>query len=54
MTAPKNDRMWLRATPELKTAFIAKAERNGRSPSDVLRELISAWLDGRVIIQPHE
>ena len=49
-----NDRLWVRAAPEVKRAFIAKAERNGRSASDVLRELITAWIDGRVVIQPHE
>lgn len=50
----KNDRLWARASPEMKAAFIAKAERNGRSPSDVLRELAQAWLDGRVVVMPHE
>ena len=49
-----NDRIWVRADPETKRNFFAKAERNGRTPSDVLRELIAAWIDGRVVIHPHE
>lgn len=53
MDTPKNDRLWVRASP-WKAAFITKAERNGRTASDVLRELAIAWLDGRVTIQPHE
>ena len=54
MGTSTNDRIWLRASPEMKREFVAKAERNGRSPSDVLRELITAWIDGRIVIQPHE
>ena len=50
----KNTRLWFRAPPEMKREFIAKAERNGRTASDVLRELAIAWMDGRVVIQPHE
>ena len=47
-------RIWVRVDPEMKHRFFAKAERNGRTPSDVLRELIAAWIDGRVVVQPHE
>ena len=49
-----DDRIWVRVDPETKRRLFSKAERNGRTPSDVLRELITAWIDGRTIIQPHD
>ena len=54
MAEPKTEPLYVRASAELKAAFMAKAERNGRSISDVLRELVTAWTDGRVTIHPHE
>ena len=50
----KNELIWVRVSSDAKSAFIAKAERNGRTASDVLRELTLAWIDGRVTIAPHE
>lgn len=54
MSHPKTEMLFTRASPEVKRAFVLKAERNGRTTSDVLRELVTAWVDGRVVIQPHE
>lgn len=50
----KNEVIYVRASPEVKRAFEARAERNGRSISDVLRELVAAWGEGRVTIEPHQ
>lgn len=44
--------MTLRVTQRVRTAFNRKAERYGK-PSDVLRELIEAFLDDRLVIQPN-
>ena len=54
MTTPQNERLWFRVNPEVKRAFMEKAERNGRCASDVLREFFIAWVEGRVTIHPHE
>ena len=54
MPAPKSfdTHMTLRVTQRVRTAFNRKAERYGK-PSDVLRELIEAFLDDRLVIQPN-
>ena len=44
--------MTFRVTHRVRTAFNRKAERYGK-PSDVLRELIEAFLDDRLVIQPN-
>ena len=44
--------MTLRVASRVRTAFNRKAERYGK-PSDVLRELIEAFLDDRLVIQPN-
>lgn len=44
--------MTLRVTHRVRTAFNRKAERYGK-PADVLRELIEAFLDDRLVIQPN-
>lgn len=54
MAKPKPDTLYIRLTTEAKRAFEARAERNGRSVSDVARELITAWCEGRVTVHPHE
>lgn len=54
MAEPKTEPLYIRVPIDLKQAFMAKAERNGRSTSDVLRELVTAWCEGRAIIHPHE
>lgn len=53
MSDPKKEVIFVRTSPEVKHAFAARAERNGRSVSDVLRELVAAWSEGRVTIHPH-
>jgi len=54
MPAPKpfDTHMTLRVNQRVRTAFNRKAERYGK-PSDVLRELIEAFLDDRLVIQPN-
>jgi len=43
--------MCLRLKPKAKTAFMRKASRYGGA-SEVLRELVEAFLDDRLSIQP--
>ena len=46
-------RLATRVTPRMQSAFQRKARRHGR-PSDVLRELVSAFIEGRLnVIPPH-
>ena len=54
MQTPKtlNCYMTLRVTQRVRTAFHRKAERFGKS-SDVMRELIEAFLDDRLVIKPN-
>jgi hypothetical protein len=54
MATPKNLSafMTVRVNVKVRTAFHRKAERFGK-PSDVLRELIEAFLDDRLVIQPN-
>lgn len=54
MSDPKTEAIFVRTSPEVKRAFAARAARNGRSISDVLRELVTAWGEGRVTVNPHE
>lgn len=54
MPRTKNDVLFVRVSEETKAAFTGRCERNGRSASDVLRELVNAWSEGRVTIQPHK
>jgi hypothetical protein len=44
--------MTLRVSRRVRTAFNRKAERYGK-PADVLRELIDAFIDDRLVIQPN-
>lgn len=46
--------IYVRTSPEVKRAFVSRAYRNGRKSSDVIRELVIAWTEGRVTITPHE
>lgn len=50
----KDDVIYVRTSPKVKATFSARAERNGRTVSDVLRELVQAWGEGRVTIHPHQ
>lgn len=47
----KNDTLVLRLTATLKKRFTTKAERHGR-PTDVLRELMTAFVEDRYVIHP--
>lgn len=54
MPTPKslNTHMTLRVSQRVRTSFNRKAERFGK-PSEVLRELIDAFIDDRLVIQPN-
>lgn len=54
MSIPKtlNTHMTLRVNQRVRTAFHRKAEKIGR-PSDVMRELIEAFIDDRLVIKPN-
>jgi hypothetical protein len=52
----KSDAIYVRVTPETKQAFNEEAAKfEPLSPSDVLRELVIGFIEGRVtIIPPHD
>jgi plasmid stability protein len=54
MDDSKTEVIFVRCLPDVKQSFAARAKRNGRSVSDVLRELVTAWGEGRVTITPHK
>lgn len=51
MSKPKSAFMTVRVTDKTRTKFHAKASKIG-TPSDVLRELIDAFVEDRVKLQP--
>ena len=51
MPKPKSAVIYMRVTPEMKKAFTKKAEAYG-TVSDVLYELVLAYIDGRVNVTP--
>lgn len=53
MTEPKtkSDAIYVRVTPETKQKFTEAAEPFG-TPSEVIRELILAFIEGRLTIAP--
>lgn len=51
MKQPRSEALYLRVTPDTKQRFVEKASRYG-TPSDVLRELIMAFVEGRVTLHP--
>ena len=48
---PKSYALYVRVTPDVKRKFNEAASRYG-TPSDVLRELVLALIDGRVTVTP--
>ena len=48
----KNDTIQVRVTPSVKSAFHAMSSRYGMHPSEVLRELVEGFLEGRVKLAP--
>jgi hypothetical protein len=50
-TSPKSKFLSVRLTPSDHRAFFKKAERYGK-PSDLLREIVDAFLDDRLILKP--
>ena len=51
MTKPKTATLYLRVRTDTKQAFAAKAEVHS-TVSDVLRELVLAYVEGRVTVTP--
>ena len=51
MAKPKSAVLYMRVTPELKQAFTKKAKPYGTA-SEVLRELVLAYIDGRLTVSP--
>ena len=49
---PKTDTLLVRVTPSTKRQFNEAAERFGMLPSEVLRELVTGFLEGRVKVSP--
>ena len=49
---PKSDALYVRVTPETKKRFAEVAARYQETPSDVLRELVLGFIEGRVTILP--
>jgi len=50
-TPSKSAVIYLRVTPDVKKAFDKRAESYGK-PSEALRELVLAYIDGRVVVTP--
>lgn len=51
---PKSEALYARVTPETKQRFAEVAARFGLTPSDVLRELVVGFIEGRVTVMPPE
>lgn len=49
---PKSEAIYLRVTPETKKRFAEVAARFGFIPSEALRELVSAFIEGRLTVAP--
>ena len=51
---PKQDALYVRVTPEVKAQFAEATKRLGEpwTPSDVLRELVRAFIENRVTVLP--
>lgn len=50
---PKTDALYVRVAPETKKRFAEVAARFG-TPSEVLRELVIGFIEGRVTVMPPE
>ena len=51
-TNPKSQALYARVTVETKMRFAEVAARFDLSPSDVLRELVIGFIEGRVTVTP--
>lgn len=51
LTKPKSAFLTVRVTGSTRTKFHARASKYG-SPSDILRELVEAFIENRIQIQP--
>lgn len=48
----KSDALYVRVTPEFKRQFTKAAAKFAMQPSEVVRELAQAFVDGRVSVAP--
>ena len=51
-TKPRSSYITVRVTTDVRSRFHDKAESMGANPSEVLRELIDAFNEDRVILKP--
>lgn len=51
-TKPKSKALYARVTDETKQRFAEAAARFDLTPSDVLRELVIGFIEGRVTVMP--
>lgn len=51
-TKPRSSYITVRVTDVVRSRFHDKAEEMGTTPSEVLRELIDAFIEERVILKP--
>ena len=51
---PKSAALYVRVTPETKLLFEARAAEFKMHSSDLMRELVMAFIEGRVTVSPPE
>ena len=51
-TKPRSSYITVRVTDVVRSKFHGKSDELGPSPSEVLRELIDAFIEDRVILKP--
>lgn len=49
---PKTEALYIRVTPETKHLLVAKAVEFKMHSSDLVRELVTAFIEGRVTVTP--
>jgi hypothetical protein len=52
MSRAKTSVLTARVTPKLRAQFVGKAQAVDLLPSEVLREMVEAFVDGRLVIHP--
>ena len=54
MTQPKSEMLFVRVSPEAKMRFTERAARFDMTASELVRELVTGFIEGRVTIVPPE
>lgn len=52
MSRKKSSVLTARVTPKLHAQFVGKAQAVDLLPSEVIREMVEAFVDGRLVIHP--